>query len=175
MQRFFICNQDEVENKLKALTKTGTSDDGWTHYYQDNIEKWLLTSFNSEHHGGGLPVLKRLPEPTIDELIDIALTSFDTNDIIGASLELSEREKYNKVDFRDKLLNKLLQIDTSKLADFEKTRLKLIINKSDLCDATNRRDIVGKHLTEIQSDANYFRTISQKALKILEDSDKHSR
>ena len=169
MQRYFICNPDEIENKLRTLTKTGDSDDGWTHYYQDNTEKWLLTSFNSAYHGGGIPVLKRNPEPTDEELIDIALTSLNTNDIIGASLELSEREKFSKVDFRGNLLAKLSRFDPSKLDDFEIERLKLIIKKSDLCDSTNRREIVGKDLAEIQTDANYYRGISLNAIKILED------
>ena len=77
MHQFFICNQDEVEAKLKTLTKTGTSTDGWTYYYVDNNskEEWHLTRHNSEYHGGGVPVLKRIPEPTLEELIDIAMTS----------------------------------------------------------------------------------------------------
>jgi hypothetical protein len=174
MHQSFICNQDEVENKLKTLTKTGTSTDGWTHYYVDknSNEEWHLTSYDSEYHGGGVPVLKRLPEPTIEELINIAMTSAHTKDIIGASLELSERERYKKEDFRGRLLNRLLQVDTSDLTDFEKERLKIIIYESDLYDATNRRDIVGKHSTEIQNDADYFRTNAQKAKNILTDIEK---
>ena len=171
MHQFFICNQDEVETKLKTLTKTGASTDGWTHYYADknSNEEWHLTRYDSEYHGGGVPVLKRLPEPIIEELINIAMTSTDTNDIIGASLELSERERYKKEDFRGRLLNRLLQVDTSNLSHFEKERLKIIIYESDLYDATNRRDIVGKHFTEIQNDADYFRTNAQKAKNILVD------
>ena len=174
MNQFFICNQNEVETKLKTLTKTGTSTDGWTHYYVDknSNEEWHLTRYDSEYHGGGVPVLKRFPEPTIEELINIAMTSTDTNDIIGASLELSERERYKKEDFRDRLLNRLLQVDTSHLTDFEKRRLKIIIYESDLYDATNRRDIVGKNFTEIQNDADYFRTNAQKVKNILDDIEK---
>jgi hypothetical protein len=170
MNQFFICNLNEVESKLKTLTKTGTSDDGWIDYYVDSNtnETWLLTRYDSEYHGGGVPVLKRIPEPTIDELINIAITSADTNDIIGASLELSEREKYRKEDFRDKLLNRLLELDTSHLNDFEKERLKIIICESDLYDATNRRNLVGKHLAEIQKDADYYRTTAQRAKDILD-------
>ena len=171
MHQFFICNQDEVDAKLKTLTKTGTSTDGWTHYYvdQNSNEEWHLTRYDSEYHGGGVSVLKRPPEPTIEELINIAMSSNDTNDIIGASLELSEREKYKNEDFRAKLLNRLLQVDTSNLTDFEKERLKIIIYESDLYDATNRRNIVGKHFTEIENDADYYRTAAHKAKSILED------
>jgi hypothetical protein len=61
-----------------------------------------------------------------------------------------------------------LQVNTSNLTDFEKNRLKIIIYESDLYDATNRRNIVGKHFTEIESDADYYRTAAQKAKSILE-------
>ena len=176
MYQNFICKQNEVDSKLKTLTKSGSSADGWTHYYFDNNskEEWLLTRYESEYHGGGVPVLKKLPEPAIEELIDIALTSIDTNDIIGASRELYEREKYNKEDFRDKLCNRLLQVDTSNLTNFEKERFKIIIYESNLYDATNLRDIVGKHFTEIEKDAEYYRTISNKIKKLLNEIEKQS-
>lgn len=170
MTEFFICNPDDVDYKLQCLTKTGTSVEGWTEYFLDENtnENWLLTRYDSEYHGGGIPVLKKLPEPTIDKLINIAMTSFDINNIIGASIELSEREKNKKEDFRDNLLNCLLKIDTSNLTDFEKERLKIIIYESDLYDTTNRRNIVGKHFTEIQNDADYYKTIANKAKHILD-------
>jgi len=174
MHQFFICNQNDVNSKLQTLTKTGISDDGWTDYLVDKNtnENWLLTRYESEYQGGGIPVLKRLPEPTINELINIAMTSLDTNDITGASLELSERERYNKENFRDKLLDKLLQVATSNLTDFERVRLKIIIYESDLYDLTNLRDIVGKHYSEIQKDADYYRTISDKGKSILNEIEK---
>jgi hypothetical protein len=174
--QFFICNQDEVDSKLQTLTQTGSSDDGWTHHYvdRDTNEQWILTRYHSENQGGGIPVLKRLPELTIDELIDIALTSCDKNDIIGASIELSERERTKKDDFRNKLVERLMMVDTSKLDRFEKQRLKIIIQESDLYDATNRREIVGKHYSEIQQDADYYSTVAQKATEILAEIEKYS-
>lgn len=171
MHQYFICNPDKVETKLKTLTKKATSTDGLTHFYvdKDSNEEWHLTRYESEFHSAGIPVLKRLPEPPTEELISISLTSADINDIIGASLELSERERYKKEDFREKLLNRLLQVDTTNLSGFEKERMKVIIYESNLYDATNRRDIVGKDFTEIQNDAGYFSTNAQKAKKILAD------
>src|SRR5450755_3813586 len=98
MGKFFINNQDEIENKLKTFTKINTTDDGWTHFYKDEKtnEEWQLTRYHSEYQGGGIPVLKRLPEVTLQKLVEIAMTSRNRSDIIGASQELSEREKYQK-------------------------------------------------------------------------------
>jgi len=103
------------------------------------------------------------------------MTSFDTNDIIGASLEFHYREKNNNAAFREKLITNLQQLNTSNLTDFEKERLRLIIYESDLYDPTNQRDMVGNHFTEIQNDADYYRTISQKAKDILTEIGKYSR
>jgi len=169
MHQFFICNQDKIESKLKTFIKTKTSDDGWTDYYRDkySTDQWVLTRYDAAYQGGGISVLKRLPQLTTDELIDVAMTSFDTNDVTGASIELSERERSNKENFRDKLLIRLLQVDTSNLTGFEKERLKIIIYESDLYDPTNLRDIMGKHYDEIKKDAEYYQTISQKAKDIL--------
>lgn len=169
MHRYFISDQDAIKSKLQTLTKIKASDNGWIEYFVDekSNEDWLLTYYHSENHGGGSPVLKRLPEPTIDELVEIAMTSSEKDEISGASLELSERERNKKVNFRDKLIHRLLQIETLKLTDFEKERLRIIIYESNLYDATNRRNIVGKHFSEIENDASYYRTISQKAKGIL--------
>ena len=112
MHKFFICNQSEIELKLKTLHKTGISEDGWTHYYLDTLsdEKWHLTSFNSEYHGGGVRVLKRIPEPTIEALIDIAMTSLDTNDIVGKHYNdiLKDADYFRSISQKAKdILNKL--------------------------------------------------------------------
>lgn len=65
-------------------------------------------------------------------------------------------------------------IDIKKLPDFEKERLKVIIYETEIYDATNRRNIVGKHWTEIQMDAEYFQNISKKAKEILNELKKYS-
>lgn len=176
MNQFFICGQDEISNKLTTLSKTGVSNDGWTTYFIDEVteDKWLLTQFHAEYHGGGVSVLKRLPEPTIEDLINIAATSNNTNNIIGASIELSEREKENKDEFRNKLLQRLLQFDIPNLTDFDRERLKIIIYESTLYDATNRREIMGKHFSEIEIDAKYYQDVSQQTKIILLEIDKYS-
>ncbi len=131
MHQFFICNPEDINLKLKSLILVKSSDDGWSDFLKgkNNDEDWLLTRYDSEYHGGGISILKRLPELTIDELIKIAITSDDKNNIEGASIELSQRESDYKEDFRNKLLDRLLQFDISKLSDFDKERFKIIIMK----------------------------------------------
>ncbi|MEO6722634.1 MAG: Imm27 family immunity protein [Ferruginibacter sp.] len=176
MTQHYICNQKDIQSKLKSLNKTKTSDDGWTIFYADieTQENWILTQHESEYHGGGISILKRLPQPTIEELIDIAITSQDKNNITGASFELSEREIYNNENFRENLISKLLNFDIPNSSEFDKERLKIVIYESGLYDQTNRRDIVGKHFTEIEKDADYYQNISIKAKNILSQIKKYS-
>ena len=176
MIQHYICNQEDIQSKLEVLTKTESLEDGWTTSYLDleTKEKWILTRYNSENHGGGTAILKRLPQPTIEELIEIAITAEDKNNIMGASIELSERERFNKEDFRERLLLKMLNYDIPKLSHFNRERIKIIIQETRLYDLTNQRNIVGKHFTEIQTDAEYYRSISQKAKDILADIEKYS-
>jgi hypothetical protein len=173
---YFICNQTDIETKLKSLINTGTSEDGWTHYYRDenNDEIWHSTQYNSEYHGGGVTVLKKLPPPTIVQLINIALTSIDLSDITGASRELYEREKYQKENFRDELIKKLESYNPHNLSSFDKERFKTIIYESSLFDSTNIRGIVGKHWTEINKDAQYYSDIASKAKQLLNEIEKYS-
>jgi hypothetical protein len=169
MNQFFICNQHKVESTLKTLSKLKTSGDGCTHYYSDNnpTEEWVLIYYETEYFGKVISVLKKLPEPTIEQLIDIATSSTEINDILGASFELYERERKHKEDFRNSLLTRLLQFEIQNLSAFEKERIKIIIYESNLYDATNRRDIVGKYITEIKKDSEYYLEISKKAKSIL--------
>ncbi len=169
MSKFYICNQKLIDEKIKDFVYLKTSDDGWSHFYKDinTNEEWVLTRYETEYHGGGCPILKKLPPPSVEELIEIALTSDEINDITGASIELNEREKYNNDSFRDILINKLLLIDTNCISAFDIERLKTIIYESELYDANNRREIVGKHYTEINKDAEFYKTISVKAKAVL--------
>ena len=169
MPKFYITAQNLIDQKLSCLKKLRTSDDGWSDYYFDESsnEEWQLTRYHSEYHGGGLPILKRLPPPSVSELIEISLSSNSINDVTGASIELSEREAYNDEDFREELMVKLSLIDTGILSTLEKNRLKTIIYESELFDPHNRKEIVGKHWSEIKKDADFYRSISEKAKNIL--------
>ena len=176
MNQYFICDPKDIQSKVDALHKTSTSTDGWTIFYTDSEQKqeWMLTWYGSEQHGGGRSILKRLPERTIEELIEIAISSLDTNNITGAAFELLERESTNNASIRHKILDKLIDFELTALSEIDKKRLRIIINECQLCDQVNRRSILGKHFTEIQEDADYYRRISEKANAILAEVEKYS-
>jgi hypothetical protein len=171
MSQYFICRESEVEFKIKHLIRIGESEDGYILKYKDEKtgEHWSLAWFESELLEKDIPVLQRLPEATTEELIKIAMSAQDIEEIVGASLLLSAREGNRKEDFRADLLQQLLQVDLSKASAFEQARLRMIIYESDLLDTTNRREIIGKHFTQINRDADYYRGIAKKAIEILHE------
>lgn len=165
----FISDSEKIDKKIKSLKEVKISKGGWIKRYIDERtkEEWVLSFYHAEMHGNGFPVLKKLPHLSINNLIELALSSKNIDEIRCASFELQEREKFHNSDFRDYLIQKLNQIDTSNLPLSEKERLTIIIKNSTLDDPINRRTIVGKHYTEIAKDAEHYRSISDKANKIL--------
>jgi hypothetical protein len=167
MSKFYITEKSEIISKLATLSQVSISEDGWIHYYCDekNDEEWKLTSYRTGTGAEHL-ILKKLPEPTIEEAINIALNSRNSNDIAGAIFDLLTREKNQQVDFRLLLLQKLKSYLKEDPA-FDSERVKLIIQQCELTEARNRRTIIGKHFTEVEKDAAYFYTIAQEAKSIL--------
>ena len=176
MGQFFICGEEQVKTKVATLTHTGGSESPRRGLYLDKAtnEVWELVHYCPPGEGGIISALKLLPDLTARELIDLAVTALNRSDIIGASYELSARERKKEcLDFRATLVDELMQLDRTRLDEFEKRRLRTIISKTGLSNPVNRRDVVGKHFTEIQQDADYFQLVAQKANDILNDVERN--
>ncbi|MEL1240295.1 hypothetical protein [Flavobacterium flavipallidum] len=159
---------------LKELTIVETLENNWsTKYFNTKTGLyWLKSQINSEYHGGGNSILIQLPEPSTDELIEITLFSINEDEVIAASLRLRDNEQYHEIDYRQKLIDKLNEIDLYDLHYSEKKRLINIIEYSELDSEINRRKILNKHFDEVQNDANYFRNIAKQADTILRRLDR---
>ena len=168
MFNFFICDPVVITERLKTLVETRISEDRWVKYFSDaDNAEWALSRYHSEHNNGGIEILQKLPLPATEVLINIALTADNTFDIAGASLELVAREKYSQEEFRQSLIDRISKIDLDSLTDFERQRISTIIYESELFDARNRREVTGKHATEIKDDAAFYKSVSEQALAIL--------
>ncbi|WP_292247697.1 hypothetical protein [Mesonia sp.] len=66
---------------------TQIESDGWETKYIDQRDQseWIKTQLDSEYHGGGNPILFRLPKPTQTELIKTLIQSTDLNQISAIS------------------------------------------------------------------------------------------
>jgi hypothetical protein len=160
-------NNKLIFEYTQSLTKTEELSASWETKYNDNTtgHKWL--KYTIDDHGFEANLMMISPAPTTDELIDIALNSEYDDEASAAANRLFIEEKNENKDFRKKLIDKLTQIDFLKLDNQGKIRMEEIIRTCELTNRVNRRDIIGKHLSIIQKDADYFNNIAEQAEKIL--------
>lgn len=81
----FITNRKSIEKLTSEMTQIES--DGWETKYIDQRDQseWIKTQLDSEYHGGGNPILFRLPKPTQTELIKTLIQSTDLNQISAIS------------------------------------------------------------------------------------------
>jgi hypothetical protein len=156
-----------IDNYTSQLTKIEDTDSGWSTKYFDDQTKQYWLKYVVDERGFSKNLMLISPAPTTDELIDIALTSKYPDEVSAAATRLCIEEQIEKKEYRQKLIDRLNSIDTSELNDNEKKRIETIIDASELTIRINKRDIVGKHFSEIQTDADFFVEISIAAQKIL--------
>lgn len=169
MTKFFICIPESIQNKLGELRKIGPAENDFTDLFIDDTDQsiWLLTRYETDFFEDGIDVLKRESGLSISQLIELAVTSSFVEEVIGASLELYDREAQNGDVFREELVHRLALLDFTKLTDFDKKRIEIIIYESSIYDPLNRREIIGKSMVEIEEDAFFYRRISGAAKTIL--------
>lgn len=156
-----------VNDFTTTLTQTETLDGGWATKYIDNStgQQWL--KYVVDERGFFVNLIFISPPPTTDQLIEIAFNTNYVDEISAAATRLNIEEQSDKKEYRQKLIDKLKLIDVSKLDTKEKERIKTIILASQLTDRVNKREIVGKHFSEIQVDADFFNSVADTAENIL--------
>ena len=121
-------------------------------------EKYFFEFCDTYEDGIGL---RKHPYPSTEEIIRIALVTEYMDEVNGASGLLLERELDN-VEFREQLLDEI----EKRIDEISKERYDIIYDRAELYDVTNRREIVGKHYTEIEADALHYNQMSKKAKTI---------
>ncbi len=169
MPQFYIAEQSEVKSRLQSLSANGEPVNQWTQHYKDVItaEEWVLCTPNPDAGLQAILLLKRLPLLSIEQVIQLALFSSDRNNIAGAIFDLLHRENTEGADFRMPLIESLRQFIQQPMRNSDKERVKLIIQQCKLLDGRNLREIVGKHVDEIEKDAAYFKQVAEEASAIL--------
>ena len=169
----FITNRKSIEKLTSEMTQIES--DGWETKYIDQRDQseWIKTQLDSEYHGGGNPILFKLPKPTQSELIIILTQSRDLNQISAISCLIKDSEfdeSDNHHEYREELIIELERIVNDKdfkWNSFEKKRLTTIIYDSDLNFPHNQRESLGKKYSEVESDYQYYKNIAERAEKII--------
>lgn len=156
-----------VNDFVQRLTKIETLDGGWSTKYMDKETGFSWLKYTVDDRGFFQNLIFISPPPTTDELIEIAFKSPYPDEVSAAATRLNLEEQADKKEFRQQLIERLNCFDISQLDMTEKERLKTIIQASQLTDRVNKRDVMGKHFSEIQKDADLFNTVAGKAQEIL--------
>jgi len=75
-------------------------------------------------------------------------------------------------EYRQELLLRLQEAIQGELSTTDKKRIRTIIEAAQLLDTVSHRDVAGKHFSEIENDAKFFKEVAEKAKLILEQLDR---
>ncbi|WP_339918481.1 Imm27 family immunity protein [Yeosuana marina] len=173
MNELRLTSKPELIEKLTSdFIKIESDSNTWGTFYlcPKTNENWQKIYVETEYHGGGHPVLFKLPDPRKLDLINIALNSEDLDEIASASALLLVNEKELKEEFREDLINAIENKVSQKDFIWNKLnseKIKSIISETQLFDKTNRRPILGKKNIEIEKDFEFYKDISERAKKII--------
>jgi hypothetical protein len=167
-EKKFFGIMGNASNFLKKLTLVNSSNYGWTECYLDTATGHYWQKYMVDRDTGRYYNLMLLtPRPLTKEIIDIAFSSTDFDEVEGATHRLFIDEEDEKADFRPIVYERLKSIDLSRLTQDDSKRIKTIILNGHLTDRTNRREVIGKHYSEIQKDADLFKEIAEYSEMLL--------
>jgi hypothetical protein len=138
--------------------------ENWNKTYLDRETgiKWTLYYVDGSLHGGGCPILGRQPLPDTNRLIEIALSSGSEDEVFAACRTLTDNEETQKKEFRAELIERL-----EKIAD--KRRQAEVVKLTNLNSPLNMRDDLGKTIDQVNSNANHFRSIADRADNLTQE------
>lgn len=161
---YFIHDQALVDLTLKTLRSTGQTT-GYlceTFIDPDSGLKWEKYPMDYNEDGDDEFGLRRIPYPTTEKLVDLAIKSNVVDEVEGAAMLLKDQEWNHRVEFREALIESIeLNWNT-----MDANRFSIISGCTELIVPMNRREIVGKSNKEIESDFKYFENLSIRAKEL---------
>ncbi|WP_299987076.1 hypothetical protein [uncultured Pontibacter sp.] len=166
-KRYLYGDASLIEVLLPQFELMETAEGGYAAVYKDPLTNsfWLKYYATAAKQGGGYLTLLRLPAPSTDKLIDIAINSDFEDEAVAAVLRLLDEEAIEKKDFRQLLIGKLEQAVEGTTIQAE--RVFKIVKFSNLTDPMNKRKVIGRTATQVQEDAAYFQGIAERAERLL--------
>ncbi len=159
---------NDLLNRMQLMEEAGG---GWAAVYKDAStgEFWMKCySTVGEKGSGGYELLIKLPLPTSSELITVAIESPFEDETVAAVMRLLDEEALEGKDFRHLLVQQLEEKDLESITPEQKQRIRKLITLTSLLEPTNRRQIKGKTIEQLQADALYFEDVARRAMKLLD-------
>lgn len=148
---------EEAAGGLAAVYKDAAAGRFWMKYY----------TTAGEQAGGGYELLIRLPLPSTDELVAVAIETSHEDEAVAAVMRLLEEEAVEQKDFREQLVQRLEELYLQSMAPEQKQRLRKVITLTSLADPMNKREVLGKTPAQVQVDVAYFEAVSERARQLL--------
>lgn len=166
-KRYLYGDAGLIEVLLPQFELMEEAEGGYAAVYKDPLTNsfWLKYYATAATQGGGYLTLMRLPAPSTEKLIDIAIRTFFDDEAVASVLRLLDEEAIEKKEFRQQLIEKLEQ--AVEKGDLQPDRAIQIIRFSNLADPMNKREVVGKTPAQVQADAAYFAGIAERAERLL--------
>ncbi|AKD02134.1 Imm27 family immunity protein [Pontibacter korlensis] len=160
-----------IKELLGKMQLVEEAEGGWATVYKDASSGRFWMKYHTtagEQSGGGYELLIRLPLPTTQKLVAVAIESPFEDEAVAAVMRLLEEEALEKKDFRHVLVNRLEEMNLESLPTEQKQRIRKVFTLTSLLDPTNKREVKGKTIEQLKEDAAYFENVSKRAL-ILSD------
>lgn len=148
---------EEAAGGWAAVYKEVSSGRFWMKYY----------TTAGEQGSGGYELLIRLPLPSTEELIGLAILSPHEDEAVAAIMRLLEEEAVEQKDFREELVTQLEALTRESITPEQKQRVREIITLTSLGDPMNKREVLGKTPAQVQADVAYFEGVSERARQLL--------
>jgi hypothetical protein len=166
-KRYFYGDASLIEVLLPQFELMETAEGGFAAVYKDPLTNsfWLKYYATAATQGGGYLTLMRLPAPSTDKLISIAINTLFEDEAVAAVLRLLDEEAVEKKDFRLQLMEQLEQAVEENTVEAQ--RVFKIAKFANLTDPINKREVLAKGAAQVQSDAAYFAGIAERAERLL--------
>jgi hypothetical protein len=160
-ERKLISDTEIITSLIQTFELVSVDNQNWTKsYFDKNLnESWLSYYVNTSQNGGGQNILVKLPIPTTEKLIEIAINTKEEDEVLAACYTLIQNEEIGKVEFRLALIVALEKIS-------DRIRQQKIIKFTSLSNSINRKNIIGKSLNQIEFDNKYYKEITERANKL---------
>ena len=138
---------------IKDLKLIESTNHGWSETYVDSVGQQWLKYMVDRADGRYYNLVFNSPRPTTEEMIEVALTSDDLDEIEGASHRLFFEEEVEQKEFKSRLVERLRNIVLSGLSMADKKRLRTIIVNTHLRDKVSKKEQIGKSIIKVQVDS----------------------
>ena len=163
--RIFIEDHSLVKTKLKHLVVSKDASDEFEDLYLDpkTKEKWEGYDFEFEDQMNAGYGIRKVPYPSMQETISIALNSTFMDEVGGAAALLHDYH-FQGANVREPLLNLL----EDQIHEISKERFETLYWRAELYDKSNLQPIMFKTYATIKKEANFYSDTAERANKLIE-------